>query len=76
MNLNNLIEGIQILQKYYNTPGGYHVSSWHETICLYATDRPLNQVDSERMLELGWNQENYSEDDGEYDVEEGWYAYV
>ena len=86
MKTDNIIEGIQILDKYRSekTRGGYNIGAWHDTIALYHTTDPLLDEDVKRMAELGFFQ---SRDDVEipeddewsekyYDVDASWQAFV
>lgn len=80
-----IIEGLSILQKYRNTPDAYHVGAEHDVIYAYQTDRPLKKKDLQRMVKLGWFQENADYQDDEetrgrfgvkhYDFEESWTCY-
>lgn len=82
MRLSNLIEGLKILQPYYNNPDGYHVGAEHDQFYAYATDRPLPETAVDRMVDLGWFQPDAEvgndEDFGieHYSVSEAWSAYV
>jgi hypothetical protein len=78
MQLGNILTGIQILQKYYDNPNRYHMCAEHDEIYLTATNKPLAQSDLQLMLELGWFQEDGTqEDDPEnYCVDEPWKAFV
>jgi hypothetical protein len=81
-----VIEGLQILEKYRDKPDGYDLGAEHDVLYAYRTDRPVEQPDLDRLIELGWFQEevDYGDDDetgGEfaakhYDPEESWTAYV
>lgn len=73
MNLNNFLEGVNILRPYYNDPNGYHLGADHDIIYLYTTDKPLSPEAVQKMLDLGWFQESSPE---EYNPEEGWAAFV
>lgn len=81
MRTTNLIEGLQILQKYYDKPDGFHVGAEHDAIYAYATDRPVELEDIKKLIALDWFQENveYEDDDflpEHYDPKESWTAYV
>lgn len=79
MNLKNFVEGITILQPYYDMPDGYHLGAEHDQIFLYATSRPVSDEDVKKLRELGWFQSEVLTDDDEkpvYDPTEGWSAYV
>ncbi len=81
-----VIVGLQILQKYRDKQDGFGVGAEHDVIYVYKTVRPVEQPDLDRLIELGWFQEDvdYGDDeetDGDfaakhYDSEEGWTAYV
>lgn len=75
------IEGLQILQKYFDEDG-YLIGAEHDEFFVYATDRPLSKHDAKRMVDLGWFQ-NEAEVPGEeefsaeyYDADEGWGCFV
>ena len=42
MKLNNLIEGLTILNRYYDKPDGYHTCAEHDMFYAGPTDRPLS----------------------------------
>jgi hypothetical protein len=79
MKTENLIEGLQILAKYRDKPG-YDVGAEHDAIYAFATDRPVERADLERLIELDWFQEDAEYDDEftaeHYAPEESWTAYV
>lgn len=70
MKLSQLIESLQILQKYHDNDG-YHFGSDHDIVYAYPTDKPLSVEDVQRMRTLGWFQ-----DSEEYSQEESWQAYI
>jgi hypothetical protein len=72
MKLSELIEGIKILQHYYDDPDGYHVDAQHDVILLAPTDKPLLPIDVTNIKKYGWFQEGHSEDEDFYDPDEGW----
>ena len=84
MQLKYLIEGLQILQPYYDKPDGYYVGAGHDQFFAYATDRPLSEGAVKRMVELGWFQPDVNiPEDGDgyfkpehYQPEEGWSAFM
>ncbi len=76
MKLSHIIEGLQILSKYYETPDGYHTCAEHDVLHAYATPIPLSGEDLKRMYELGWGQEGREREPAEYDKDEGWYAFT
>ena len=82
MQNSSFIEGLRILQKYYENPDGYNLGAGHDIIYVYPTDSPVQETDLKRLFELGWIQpEVGTGDEGlptpeQYDPEEGWGAYV
>jgi uncharacterized protein YqhQ len=56
MNLKNFIDGVDILKKYYDNLGGYHLGAEHDQIYLYQTDKPLSDEDQTKMKSLKWFQ--------------------
>ena len=81
MRMDEFREGLEILGRYFDEPG-YDLGAEHDTIYVYATDRPLIETDLSRLIELGWHQEyngrDYHEDfsKADYKPDEGWVAYV
>lgn len=75
MKLNNFIEGLQILQPYYDKPDGYHIGAEHDEFYAYATDKPLTPEHVAKLRELGWFQAEV-EDGAPYDPAESWSAYT
>jgi len=75
MRINQIIQGLTILQKYYNDPNGYHTGADHDVIYAYKTDKELSSDDLNKMYELDWFQDG-SEDDPQYQPDEGWKAYT
>ena len=82
MKTKNIIDGLLILQPYYDKQDGYHSGAEHDELYAYATDRPLSDKDVEKMIALGWHQE-YDERDYEKDFslsdyrpEETWVCYT
>lgn len=82
MKLDAFIEGLQILQKHYAKPDGYHIGAEHDQFYAYATTTPLEPQEVERMLDLGWFQPDAEYDHGDemkpsdYDATEGWSAFT
>lgn len=80
MNLKDFIEGVEILQKYYKDPNGYHLSAEHDQVYLGSTDRPVAAADVKRLHKLGWFQPDMLDEDGEaspeYDPNDGWSTFV
>jgi hypothetical protein len=75
-----IIEGLTILEKYRNEPDGYNCGAEHDVLWAYATDKPVEGADLDRLIEMGWAQdrESYEEDFGpqHYNPEESWRAYT
>ena len=83
MQLNNFIEGLMILQAYYDKPDGYHVGAEQDIVYMYGTNKVIPETVVARLCILGWFQpEVYiaEEDDSfepkHYDPSEGWAAYT
>lgn len=82
MTTTNIIEGLQILQKYRKEKDGYNISAEHDTIYADATDKPVIKQDLKRLIKLGWFQEDVAQDeDGNftpenYDPGASWACYV
>lgn len=82
MKLSDIIKGLQTLAPYYTDPEGYHTAAEHDVLYAYPTDRPLSRPDVEKMVALGWFQEEVEIPDGgdfqadHYDPEEGWAAFT
>lgn len=68
MKLVDFIEGLKILQPYYDRE--YVFGCEHDQFFAYQTDRPLPEGEAARMTVLGWFQPDAPSD--EYDPEEGW----
>ena len=60
MKLDRLIDGLVLLQRYYDDPKGPHTVAWTNEIHMYPTDRPLTRKDFKKMRMLGWIQANRS----------------
>jgi hypothetical protein len=56
MLISKLIEGLTILEKYRDRPNGCKTGAEHGCIFGFATDRPLSEIDLQRIVELGWFQ--------------------
>lgn len=74
MNLKNVIEGLQIFQKYFADPNGYYIGVGYDEISVRNTDQPIYLEDLEILETLGWFQPETGE--GVYDPDEYWVAYV
>ena len=80
METNNFIEGLTILNGYFDNPDGFNISPDHEVIYVYATDKPVSPADLEKLVALGWYQEGVNTDGYEfepqhYNQEKGWAAF-
>ena len=79
MILDKFIEGLQIFQKYFNE-NGYHIGAEHDQFYVYATDKPINIADLNRLYEMGWFQDDVERDEEGnpvcYDPHEGWSCFV
>lgn len=73
MKLDKFIDGLLILQPYYDQVDGYHIGAEHDQFYAYKTDRPLSPEDVQKMRDLGWFQPEQEE---EYDPENGWSAFT
>lgn len=80
MQLKNIIDGLLILLPYYDDPNGFHINAEHDQLYAYATDRPLSNVDVDKIRALEWFQpdQEHNEDGGipKYDPESGWSAFT
>ena len=80
MKLSNFIEGLKILQPYYDDGDGYHIGAEHDQFYAYATNRPLTPEDQKKMCDLDWFQPESgfsSESEGiNYDPDDGWSAFT
>ena len=86
MKTKDIIEGLQILQKYRDKQDGYDTGAEHDILYAYKTSRPLEPQDLARMVELGWFQEaaDYGDDEEtggdfgvkHYDPDESWTCYT
>jgi hypothetical protein len=57
MKTSNIIKGMQILQKYYNSDNQYVCSAEHDIIYMFETDTEVSEEDISILEELGWNNE-------------------
>lgn len=81
-----IIEGLTILERYRDKPDGFNIGAGHDQLYAYSTDRPIEGNDLERLIELGWFQEevNYGDDEEtgscfaakHYDPDEGWCCFT
>ena len=58
MRTSAIIEGMTILEKYRNEPDGHNCDAEHDAIYVYPTDKLVEEVDLNRLVELGWFQED------------------
>ena len=75
MKLSNFIEGLKTLQPYYDGSDHGRIGSEHDQFYAYPTNRPLAQEDVKKMRYLEWFQPE-TEEDAEYDPEDGWSAFT
>ena len=82
MEIKNIIEGLQILLPYYDDPDGCKTGADHDVLYAYSTDKPLSKENLDKMIELGWFQEEADlggDDEFEkehYDPEESWTCFT
>jgi len=83
MRTSAIIEGLTILEKYRDKPDGFNCGAEHDILYVYSTDRPVKPDDLNRLIELGWFQEDAVDWEKEdefsakhYDPEEGWACYT
>jgi hypothetical protein len=86
MNIDRLIEGLQILNKYFDAPDRAFVRAEHDIIGVNNTDKPISTEDLTKLYALGWLQPDveqpeeeegtFSEVSAEYDPDESWVRYV
>lgn len=80
MKTKNIIEGLQVLETYRESPEGFNLGAEHDVIYAYPTDYNMSRKDILKMIELGWHQESL-DDDGtygleNYSLEENWVTIV
>ena len=75
MKLSAFIEGLRILQPYYEGGDGFHIGAEHDQFYCYQTGKPLSPEDVQKMFDLGWFQPDRS-DDTVYNQEDGWSAFT
>ena len=77
-----IIEGLTIMEKYRDGEGGYNTGAEHDTLYVYPTAKPISGDDLDRLVALGWSQEDAALIDDEefsarhYDPEESWYCFT
>jgi len=78
----DLMAGLHTLLPYYDNVDGYHTSAEHDVLSTYPTDRPLSEDDVQRMLDLGWFQEDSEWEDSDemkatdYKTDESWACFT
>lgn len=81
MRTSAIIEGLTIIEKYRESPDGFNTGGEHDVIYAYPTDRVIGGEDLDRLIELGWIQEDADYDDDtfaakHYDQAESWTCYT
>lgn len=81
-----IIKGLVILEKYRDKSDDFNVGAEHDVIYAFRTDRPVEGADLDRLIELGWFQEDVDYGDDEetgrdfavkhYDPDESWACFV
>ncbi len=76
-----IIEGLTILEKYRDKPGGFNCGAEHDILYAFATDSPVETGDLSRLVELRWFQEDVDcgDDDfgvNHYNQDEGWACFT
>ena len=74
MKTRDLMAGMSIIIKYYDTPDGYHTACEHDQIYMFATDKPISPEHVQELHAYGWFQEGIEEP--EYSPYESWSAFV
>lgn len=72
--MSEVIEGIQILQKYFDKDE-HNIAGEYKNIYVDPTDKPISPEDLDRVYELGWVQDEVKLDENRdypYDPELGW----
>ena len=78
----DIIQGLLILNQYYDENNKYTISAEHDVLYAGATDTPLPEGTILKMIELDWHQEHDDRDYGEdfmlddYRPDEPWVVYV
>ena len=79
MTTDNVIAGIQLLQK-YRDKSGHDLGAEHDVIYAYPTPYRLSDEDLELMIQYGWHQDvEYAGEDFapcDYAPDESWMCYV
>jgi hypothetical protein len=75
-----IIEGLQILSKYFKGGDGYHCGAEHDEFTVWRTDMPIEPVDLARLCELGWIQSGKAGNEDfapkHYDPKDGWTCFT
>ena len=74
MKTRDLMAGMSIILKYYDSQDGYHTACEHDQIYMIATDRPISTEHVNQLHAHGWFQEGIDEPD--YSLDETWSAFV
>lgn len=53
----DVIEGINIISKYYDDLTDYDFGADRDSLYMFETDRPISNEDLVKLKELGWTQE-------------------
>ena len=80
MKTKGVIEGMQIISKYYNNDG-FNVKTEHEIIYMSFTDCCIESSDIKKLIEWGWFQEGITEENEDfkledYSIEENWLCFT
>ncbi len=84
MIMSKFIEGITILQRYFDKDG-FNIGAEHDQFYVYSTHRPLSVDDIVKLRRLDWFQPEVDGDSDEatdeelvaqYDAEEGWSCFT
>ena len=77
MEFSKFVLGCSILAKYYDdNTQKYPLRSGHELISFEATKLPIQQVDFDMLVSLGWVQEDWDDDNTTYLPDSEWIAYI
>jgi hypothetical protein len=74
MTIPELIESLEIFQRYFEGSAPFAISAEHDEIWITATDLPISEQDIKRLRELGWQQPDWLTD--EYDPGATWQHFV
>jgi hypothetical protein len=79
MSTRKIIDGLLLLEPYYDKSDKYTTQAEHDVLYAYATAEPLSTEDLIKMAELGWCQENTNAGvvtPDNYQPDEAWFFYV